>query len=222
MDGTNTPSKPMTSDEEKLEAQIAAQEAGDLEAAGEAAEIPDEAPDQTQHEGYPRPVEEPAHMPEDAEGEPDQQNEQPAPPQVEEAQTRPSPTLREGFDIKIFRLANGEWIVGQFRVYADEQGEAAIAFYKVFRYQIGQHPQNGQMMVNMSAWPVEEGSLELSEVTANGNPNAGTHGVNIGDAYLQFISPIAKANQQQAAAAAKQENKKRARAQRILDAGGRF
>lgn len=169
------------SEDAELEAQIAAQEAGDAEAAKAAAV---KAP--------------------------------------EEAQTRPTPMLRDGFDIKIFRLANGEWVVGQFSMLQDDSGVAALAFYKVFRYQVGQNQQTGQMMVNMSPWPVEEGSLELTEITANGNPNAGTYGVNIGDAYLQFISPIQKANPQQANAAAIQANQKRARAQRIMEAGGRF
>lgn len=196
-----------------LEAQIAAQEAGDPEAAKAAATT--QAEDQPQREGYPPHVIEPAHMPDDeaAKAAPD--------PAAQEAEAKEdhqeNPLVMGDMDIKMLRLTNGEWIVGQFKVVVDAHGQSALAYYKVFQYSVGRQPQTGQPMVQMAPWPAEGGTLELSEITGTGFLDNGTFNVKVADAYRQMISPIAQANARQADAEAAKKN----RANRILNAGAR-
>lgn len=189
-----------------LEEQIAAQEAGDAEAAKRAAE----------NSAYPAAVEDRAFPPVE-DGEPDT-NEAPGPKDVVDENQPPPPGtgLLDDMTIQLLRLANGEWILGQFKVVADPEGNSMMAYHKAFRF-AAQPGQDGKMAAQVAPWPVVAGTIELTEIAGTGFVQHGWDGMNVEELYKQLVSPVAIAGRRQM----NEEVAKKRRAEAILNAGKR-
>lgn len=130
---------------------------------------------------------------------------------------KPHPLLDPEYQLSLFRLFNGEWILGQFRIKQSAQQNPFLEYLKVYTFQVGANPQ-GQRVVQMRPWPAEKGEIELSQIAGKGFtdcPADGADGFSFEEAYVQAISPIARASaqaQQQAA----QKAAANLNAQRIL------
>ena len=182
----------MTTDEEKLEEQIAAQEAGDAEAAKEAAT----------GSHYPPPIEEPAVTPGGDE------------PEMVDENAEQDTGLMDDMAIQLIRLTNGEWILGQFKIVQDPQGNRMLAFNKAFRFAMAPN-QQGQLQPQVSPWPAVAGTIELHEISATGFTKHGWDGMDLTELYKQIVSPVAIAGRRQMA----EELAKKQRAEAILNAG---
>lgn len=215
--------------DEKLDVQIAAQEAGDNEAALEAASIPD-APEDLPYEGDGLPPVEPSSEraaavsphpasevpdPVDVDGDPDVNEDQPEPEKEKEAPKR-HPLLEEGYNLTLVRMSNGEWALGQMRVQTatNADGHAIgqfIDYYKVFAVGLSKNAA-GETVVQMRPWPMMRGDIEISSVSAKGYIDSPWDGVDMQEAYVRAISPILRAN----AKAMEQAQRQKLNASRIL------
>lgn len=130
------------------------------------------------------------------------------------------PLLEEDYTLLLLRLFNGEWILGQFKVEKNEAGNPFILYHKVYSFQTGVD-NTGKRVVQMRPWPADKGEIELNQISGKGYTDTSyDDGFSFEDAYIQAISPIARASAQaQQAATAKAAAELNAR--RILTPGGR-
>lgn len=196
----------MTEDE-RLDEMVEAQQEGDAQ---KAAALADKG------HGYPPHVVEAAVVPEEEAREAEQQEAAEAAEDQPDQNERPPSGLMDDMTVQLLRLRNGEWILGQFKVVVDPEGNSVMAYNKVFRFGVAPS-QQGTLQPQVSPWPSLAGTIELDELSATGFFHHGWEGMNIEDVYKQIVSPVAIAGRRQMA----EELAKKKRAESILNAGKR-
>lgn len=190
-------------EQERLEKQIAAQEAGDAEAAKAAACIDTGS-------GYPPHVVDTPFPPEAAEEEAYHRE---SCTHSEDVPAANHPLFEEGMTFHVFRMNTGEWVMTQGRV-TQSDGAAALVFYKPYMFVLAQDQQQN-LRLRVQPWPVIAGEIYPENISVSGFWGYPGQPVDLFGEYVKLISNVQKATQKDVRKAAQQARQ----VQRILTPG---
>lgn len=134
------------------------------------------------------------------------------------------PLFEDGFEFGVYRLSNGEWVMGQF-AWAEVPlpggyGDTLKLFYnRVVRFQLGRNPK-GDQTLQMSSWPASRGSIDPAQISAQGFVNV-EGDIDLMDKYIEAISPIQRVTPGQAKEVARRKRQAETNAGIILDHFGK-